>query len=146
MHGYQLIQEIDERTQGRWRPSPGAIYPALSALEDEGLVAIVSESGRKLATLTEAGGTYVTEHVGDLGDPWQASSDDDAEHPGRALHHAVGALAGAAEQVARTGTAAQVARAVAAIDAARRDLYRLLADEPTDPPTSADQPATDPQP
>ena len=50
MHGYQLIQEIGERSGGQWRPSPGAIYPALNLLEDEGLVAITAESGRKLAT------------------------------------------------------------------------------------------------
>lgn len=144
MHGYQLIQEIEQRTEGRWRPSPGAIYPALSALEDEGLVAIVSESGRKLATLTEAGGTYVTEHADELGDPWQAASER-PEHPGRELHHALGALTGAAEQVARTGTPDQVARAVAAIDAARRELYRLLADDPTDP-TEPPAPAAPPAP
>lgn len=130
MHGYQLIQEIAQRTDGRWRPSPGAVYPALSALEDEGLVTIERESGRKLARLTEAGGTYVTQHADELGDPWQAASER-PEHPGRALRRAIDTLAGAAEQVARAGMPEQVERAVAAIDAARRELYRLLADEPT---------------
>ncbi|ASR55868.1 PadR family transcriptional regulator [Cellulomonas sp. PSBB021] len=141
MHGYQLIQEIAQRTEGRWRPSPGAVYPALSALEDEGLVSIERESGRKLARLTEAGGTYVTQRADELGDPWQAASER-PEHPGRELHRAVGTLAGAAEQVARAGTPHQVERAVAAIDAARRELYRLLADDPTGEP--ARDPGTGP--
>lgn len=137
MHGYQLIQEIDQRTQGRWRPSPGAIYPALAMLEDEGLVTIERASGRKLATLTEAGGTYVTEHADELGDPWQAANER-SEHPAHVLRSALHALAGAAEQVARTGTPEQVASAAASIDATRRALYRLLADEPTDaPPTTS---------
>src|SRR6516162_1729546 len=36
-NGYQIIQEIAERTQGVWRPSAGSVYPALQQLEDEGL-------------------------------------------------------------------------------------------------------------
>ena len=38
MHGYELIGELEERTGGRWRPSPGSVYPTLAQLEDEGLV------------------------------------------------------------------------------------------------------------
>ncbi|MBT0993679.1 PadR family transcriptional regulator [Cellulomonas sp. DKR-3] len=129
MHGYQLIQEIAERTEGRWRPSPGAIYPALALLEDEGLVTIEVTSGRKMATLTEAGGTYVTEHADELGDPWAAAAER-PEHPGHVMRAAVGALAGAAEQVARTGTPEQVKQAAEILDTARRHLYALLA-EPT---------------
>src|SRR3984885_13207894 len=37
-NGYQIIQEIGERTQGVWRPSAGSVYPALQQLEDEGLI------------------------------------------------------------------------------------------------------------
>lgn len=126
MHGYQLIQEIAQRTDGRWRPSPGAIYPALALLEDEGLVTIEVAAGRKMATLTEAGGTYVTEHAEELGDPW-AAAQQRPEHPGHVMREAVGALAGAAEQVARTGTPQQVTQAAEILGAARRDLYALLA-------------------
>ncbi len=38
MHGYEMIQELESRTDGMWRPSPGSIYPTLQLLEDEGLV------------------------------------------------------------------------------------------------------------
>jgi hypothetical protein len=38
MNGYQIIQEISERSGGVWRPSPGSVYPALQQLEDEGLI------------------------------------------------------------------------------------------------------------
>src|SRR3954465_6285488 len=55
MHGYQLMQAIADRSGGRWTPSPGAIYPTISQLEDEGLVTVTAESGRKLVTLTETG-------------------------------------------------------------------------------------------
>lgn len=136
MHGYQLIQEIGRRTGGRWRPSPGAIYPALSMLEDEGLVTITAEQGRKLARLTDAGQTYVTEHTDELGSPWQDAQDRPV-HPGRALREAMEALGAAAGQVARTGDEAQTTQALAVLDRARRELYLVLAGEPapgTTPP------------
>lgn len=42
MHGYQIISTIGERTKEQWTPSPGAMYPRLSMLEDEGLITIAS--------------------------------------------------------------------------------------------------------
>src|SRR5688572_16529489 len=59
MHGYQLMQAIADRSGGTWTPSPGAVYPAISQLEDEGLVTVTAESGRKLVTLTDAGREHV---------------------------------------------------------------------------------------
>jgi len=126
MHGYQLIQQIGERSGGTWRPSPGAIYPALNLLEDEGLIAITSESGRKMATLTEAGGTYVTENAEQLGSPWEDAASRPTS-PGRALRGALEALGAAAHQVARTGTDQQATNALEVLDRARRDLYLILA-------------------
>src|ERR687889_1353345 len=60
MHGYQLMQAIAERSGGRWTPSPGAVYPTISALEDEGLVTVTADAGRKLVTLTDAGREQAT--------------------------------------------------------------------------------------
>jgi len=137
MHGYQLIQQIGERSGGTWRPSPGAIYPALNLLEDEGLIAITSESGRKMATLTEAGGTYVTENAEQLGTPWEDAASRPTS-PGRALRGALEALAAAAHQVARTGTDQQATKALEVLDRARRDLYLVLAGDPA--PTSETTP------
>ena len=134
MHGYQLIQEIGERSGGQWRPSPGAIYPALNLLEDEGLVAITAESGRKLARLTEAGTAYVTENAEQLGSPFEDAASRPTS-PGRNLRGALEALAGAAQQVARTGTDEQATQALAVLERSRRDLYLILAGDPvTDAP------------
>jgi DNA-binding PadR family transcriptional regulator len=132
-HGYQLIQEITARSDGRWQPSPGAIYPALNLLEDEGLVTTSTESGRRLATLTDAGREYVEQHADELGTPWQDAAERPV-HPARALSEAVGSLAAAARQVARSGSDEQAQRAVAVLERARRDLYLLLAGE--DPTTT----------
>ena len=50
MHGYELITELEERTGGRWRPSPGSVYPALAQLEDEGAGAGPSTATTRSAT------------------------------------------------------------------------------------------------
>ena len=55
MHGYQIIQQIEERSGGAWKPSPGSVYPTLQLLTDEGIVDVEEESGRKTYSLTEAG-------------------------------------------------------------------------------------------
>ena len=56
MHGYQIIQELTERTEGVWRPSPGSVYPTLQQLEDEDLIVpSASETGKRVFELTDAG-------------------------------------------------------------------------------------------
>ena len=56
MHGYQIIQELTERTGGVWRPSPGSVYPTLQQLEDEELVReSAPESGKRVYELTDDG-------------------------------------------------------------------------------------------
>ena len=55
MHGYQIIREIDERSRGTWKPSPGSVYPTLQMLADEGLVEASETGGRKTYRLTDAG-------------------------------------------------------------------------------------------
>jgi len=127
-HGYQLIQEIAARSDGRWQPSPGAVYPALNLLEDEGLVVTATESGRRLATLTDAGRAYVEEHAAELGTPWDDAATRPAD-PIRTLRDAVGTLVSVVHQVGRTGSDEQVVRAVAVLERARRDLYLVLAGE-----------------
>src|SRR4029077_4932729 len=56
-NGYQIMQEVEERSGGAWRPSPGSVYPALSQLEDEGLIRSEEHDGRKVFALTDAGRT-----------------------------------------------------------------------------------------
>ena len=138
-HGYELIKEIGERTDGAWVPSPGAIYPALALLEDEGLVTVEAESGRKLAALSDAGRAYVTAHADELGDPF---ADATARTPKSrwALRDSVRGLMGASMQVAQNGDEAQVASALVVLDAAKKDLYRILAgDQPATGAASSDE-------
>ena len=61
-NGYQIMSEIEERSGGAWRPSPGAVYPALQQLADEGLVEAEESGGRRTFSLTDAGRRYVEEN------------------------------------------------------------------------------------
>jgi len=124
-HGYQLIQTLSEKSGGVWQPSPGAVYPSLEALFDEGLVTSGEEEGRRVFTLTDAGRTAAEERK-EQGAPWQR--DDEAIDPRAQLHQAAFALFGAAKQVSMTGTQAQIDAATGIIDEARKSLYKLLAE------------------
>ena len=130
--GYGLMAEIEQRSEGNWRPSPGSMYPTLALLEDEGLIRPEAGEGRTPYELTDEGKAHVEENREELGEPWarsmQGFGDDRLE-----LKRVFGPLAAAVYQVAAAGDEAQIARAREILDEARRSLYRLLADdEPAD--------------
>ncbi len=134
MHGYQIIQQIEERSGGAWKPSPGSVYPTLQLLTDEGVIEVEEAGGRKTYSLTEAGQA----EAADKPAPWQASAPSgETAAPGAAsrdghnfgvLPKAGANLAQAAMQVGRTGTPEQVQQAIDVIDEARRKLYAILAE------------------
>jgi DNA-binding PadR family transcriptional regulator len=131
MHGYELIQRIQDKTGGLWVPSPGSIYPALQQLEDEGLVAFERVDGRKTATLTDTGKQYVEEHRAELGAPWDDVSGG-VSGEARELRQLIAALMGAVHTVSHVGTKEQVSQASEVLVQARKSLYRILAeDEPS---------------
>jgi DNA-binding PadR family transcriptional regulator len=62
-HGYELIKELEERTGGAYRPSPGVVYPTLALLEDEGFVRQAGgETGRKLFQINDEGKAELDKH------------------------------------------------------------------------------------
>ena len=127
-NGYGLMQEIESRSEGVWRPSPGSVYPALAQLEDEGLVAAEEAEGRKAFALTDAGREYVEANREKLGEPW-ADLGREVGEDRLALRGLIGQLAAAAIQVSQAGSDAQVEQARKLLVDARKALYRLLADE-----------------
>jgi len=132
MHGYQLMQAIAERTGGRWNPSPGAIYPTINQLEDEGLVTLTADAGRKLVTLTDAGREQLAEHRESWADPFAGF---DATSAGPDLRRLVHDVHEATRQIGRAGNDEQRAAAAKLLTETRRALYLLLADggeEPAD--------------
>ncbi|WP_431993132.1 PadR family transcriptional regulator [Streptomyces albogriseolus] len=126
MHGYEMIQEIAERSGGAWKPSPGSVYPTLQLLEDEGLIVSESEGGKKLFSLTEAGRTAAEDgpeapwEEASRGVDWEALSE--IRQAGFGLMEAFG-------QVWKTGSKEQREKALGVINEARKKLYLILADE-----------------
>jgi DNA-binding PadR family transcriptional regulator len=128
-NGYQIMQELEQRSRGAWKPSPGAVYPALAQLEDEGLVrAEVTNSGR-LYHLTEQGTAYVESHRDTLSTPWESAGQGEGDESVLGLFGELKHIAGAALQVAHTGSLAQIAEAQKLLNQTRRALYRLLAED-----------------
>jgi DNA-binding PadR family transcriptional regulator len=128
MTGYALMGEIERRSDGAWRPSPGSVYPTLALLEDEGLIRPQAGEGRTPYELTDEGKAHVEENREQLGEPWTKSAEGFGE--GRLeLRSLIGQLGAASFQMATAGDDAQIERAKEILVEARRDLYRILADE-----------------
>jgi len=126
MHGYQIIHEIEERSDGSWKPSPGSVYPTLQLLADEGLITATESAGKKTYSLTETGRAEADAAEGKPA-PWESSATQDVRTG--ALPKAGMKLAQAAAQVGRSGSAEQVQQAVEVLNEARRKLYSILAED-----------------
>jgi DNA-binding PadR family transcriptional regulator len=130
-NGYQIMQEVQERSDGAWRPSPGSVYPALAQLEDEGLIRSEEIDGRKAYRLTVDGLAHVEQRDPARPAPWEQMSGDTppkAVELGKTMRE----VASAFMQVMRTGTEEQHEQARKVLADARRELYRILGegDEP----------------
>ena len=128
MHGYDLIRELEERSAGAWRPSPGSIYPTLQMLEEEGLITGRDEDSKRVFSLTDAGRTALEDRRARGGGsaPWEFGS------PGEAvgqLRESMFGLGAAAMQVGRTGSDEQRKRAAEILAEARKKLYSMLAED-----------------
>ena len=126
MHGYQIIQEIERRSHGAWKPSPGSVYPTLQQLEDEGLVRAEEQEGRRVYRLTEDGQRTTAEKAQEFAGMWDAFTprEDDTQ-----LGDLVFQVGAAFVHVMRTGNPEQIAQARKVLARTRSDLYRILGDE-----------------
>jgi DNA-binding PadR family transcriptional regulator len=124
-NGYQLMQAIEELSGGRWRPSPGSIYPTLAQLEDQGLIRPIERENTSLFELTDAGRAHLKEHR-EHAPPWIDADDSEAF---QSLRSQIKQLHVAAMQVAHAGGDGQVAAAAEVVGEARRRLYLILAED-----------------
>ena len=123
MHGYEVIQELEAQSGGRWRPSAGSVYPTLQQLADEGLVTSEEVDGRRTYTLTAAGQKAAAE-TGPRS-PWtEAEQDQEPDIRRLAIQ-----LAGAVMQVQKMGTPQARREATRILTDARKQMYRLLAED-----------------
>jgi DNA-binding PadR family transcriptional regulator len=140
--GYQIMSDIEERSRGAWRPSPGAVYPALQLLADEGLIIGDESGGRRTHRLTDAGREYVENNPEMARGAWEAMAGSETEGGLGDLPRLFGEtarLGAAIAQTAHAGTPDQIHRAERLLKQTRRTLYEFLADEDTsdDEPGSA---------
>ncbi len=127
-NGYQIMSEIEERSAGAWRPSPGAVYPALSQLADEGLIAPEESGSKRMFSLTDAGRQYVTENPEMARGAWESSEQQEAwQVPG--LFAEAARLGSGIVQLAKAGSQDQIRAAERLLERTRRELYRILADD-----------------
>jgi DNA-binding PadR family transcriptional regulator len=131
-NGYQIMSEIEERSGGAWRPSPGAVYPALQLLADEGLIAGEESGGRRTFSLTDAGRRHIEDDPEAARPAWEAMAQDEpGEMPG--LFAQAARLGGSIVQLAHAGTPEQIRAAERLLEQTRRQMYQILAsDEPAD--------------
>ena len=125
-NGYGLMQEVEERSGGSWRPSPGSVYPALQQLEDEGLVEMSEVEGRKEFSLTDDGRSWVEENRERAGSPWDTERRGAPKELGSLMKSTKGLMI-ATRQVAHSGNQSQLEEARKIVDEARRKIYGILA-------------------
>jgi DNA-binding PadR family transcriptional regulator len=130
-NGYQLMQEIEERSEGLWRPSPGSVYPTLAQLEDEGLIRSADLEGARRFEITDAGRQHLESQT-DEPAPWEPAAEQGENHPLAELGPLLIQIGKATFQLASVGDQAQRDRAKKLLADTRRALYQILADEDAD--------------
>ncbi len=139
-HGYGIMDRLENQSEGRWRPSPGSVYPTLGRLASKGLIEVVTATEPKEFQLTDEGRAWLDSHSDSAepgeGMPWSAGQ-------GQGLRSAVSQLAGATKQVGRFGSDDQRKQAQELIEESTRLIYALLAQQPNNAPKddSTDDPA-----
>jgi DNA-binding PadR family transcriptional regulator len=125
-NGYQIMSEIEDRSGGAWRPSPGAVYPALQQLADEGLVEAEESGGRRTFGLTDAGRRHIEENPDVARAAWESmGGDEPGEVPGLFVQAA--RLGGSIVQMAHAGTPEQIHATEELLEHTRSKIYQILA-------------------
>jgi DNA-binding PadR family transcriptional regulator len=131
VNGYQVIQQIAERSGGAWRPSPGSVYPTIQLLQDEGLVETDDERSRTSLALTAEGTAYAAEHADELAAVWAPFERREREEQSSGygdLKPEIGQVMGAVWQIITSGSEQQQRAAIDVLVDTRRKLYGILAD------------------
>ena len=127
-HGYDVIQRLEEKTSGAWRPSPGSVYPTLQLLEDEGLVRSGEHNDKRVYEITEQGREEAQRRIEEAGGtPWEIAGRSDTRVG--EFRNAVRQLLVASKQVSASGNQQQVERMLEILKRARKEIYTMLAED-----------------
>jgi DNA-binding PadR family transcriptional regulator len=124
-NGYQLMQELEARSEGSWRPSPGSVYPCLQQLEDEELVEVRSSTQGKVYQLTSKGKTWAGKHAEELKAPWKQDRGEEGPGDRHALMQSIRQIMSMLGHLSQTGTPKQLEEAQRALDQARKAIGRI---------------------
>jgi DNA-binding PadR family transcriptional regulator len=138
MHGYELITELETRSEGRWRPSAGSIYPTLNRLDEGGLVTSTEMEGKRQFSLTDRGREVLGELRDAQGDDAPAPWDDRGTGGRGDLRRHVSELVSQARQIGRFGTAEQIERTETILVDTIQNLYAVLASPTINPEPELD--------
>jgi DNA-binding PadR family transcriptional regulator len=119
-HGYDIIQALEEKSNGRYRPSPGSVYPTLTMLEEGAYIAGETTDGKRVFTITDSGRELLTKKPADAG---LDDEDDGIDLRGSAMKLGVAVM-----QVARGNDAAAREKVRTLLDGARKQIYTILAE------------------
>jgi len=126
-NGYTIMQQVEQRSSGVWRPSPGSVYPALAQLEDEGLIRSEEAEGRKQFAITDAGREQIAARPADAPAPWDTLADGVSSEV-QELFGLMRQVGMAGVQLVQTATEKQLAEAKQVLTETRRAIYKILAD------------------
>ena len=126
MHGYEMIQQIAERSNGLWKPSPGSVYPTLQLLDDEGLITAQRNRRQQEAFRADRAGRAAAEKIETP--PWDEIAE--GADPGTSICGRPSANCSApSAQSAHAAIAEQQQRIVDIVNNARREIYSILGED-----------------
>ena len=120
-HGYDIIAALEQKSGGRYRPSPGSVYPTLQLLEDGGYATSETVDGKRVYTITDAGRALLKGKVPEVEPDHDRVEEDD-------LRSAFFRLAEAVKQAVNLAGPAEQGKLREILTEARREVYKLLAD------------------
>ena len=134
-HGYDLMQELETRSEGVYRPSAGAIYPTLQQLEDEGLLSSHKEGGKNVYTATDAGAAEAERERATVEAVWERAEEwgswGPASHPAgmEIARHVEGLVKASFRAVGRRGAEPADVREI--LERARAEIDALADGDPS---------------
>lgn len=128
MHGYEIMQILEDKSHGMWRPSPGSVYPTLQLLEEQDFVKSQDKEGKKIYSITEKGRKEAKEKV--TAGPWEWSKADVEKMVGL---KAVGKdIFKSIHQIVKTGNSDEIEKTTKILQETADKLVKVVAGTPTD--------------
>jgi DNA-binding PadR family transcriptional regulator len=151
-HGYEIIKQVEERTQGHYSPSPGTLYPTLQYLADLGLIQAEEQEGRRVAyTLTDAGREELGKQHGLLEHFWSRFPADAGSGAARqevsflqdALNDLTRTVSGGLREAMMAGDTGTIREVRLALERTQNQIREIITQRATDRPSPGEDDAAE---